>query len=43
MTKGKIDDQVNRERKGNCAFADGHADYVTRMYAHDRAHYSAKF
>ena len=25
------------------AFADGHADYVDRLYAHDRAHYGGKF
>jgi len=38
-----IEDQVNRERKGNCAFVDGHADYVSRMFAHNRAHYDPKF
>jgi prepilin-type N-terminal cleavage/methylation domain-containing protein/prepilin-type processing-associated H-X9-DG protein len=38
-----IDTQINRERKGNVAFVDGHADYVTRLYAHDRAHYDPKF
>jgi prepilin-type N-terminal cleavage/methylation domain-containing protein/prepilin-type processing-associated H-X9-DG protein len=43
MTKGKIEDQQNRERKGNVGFVDGHADYVSRLYAHDRAHYSARF
>lgn len=37
-----IENQVNRERKGNVGFVDGHADYVTRLYAHDRAHYDPK-
>jgi prepilin-type processing-associated H-X9-DG protein len=40
---GKIEDQVNRERKGNVAFVDGHGEYVSRLYAHDRAHYDPKF
>ena len=40
---GKIEDQVNKSRKGNVAFVDGHADYVDRLYAHDRAHYDPKF
>ncbi len=43
MTKGKIEDQVNRERKGNVGFVDGHADYVSRLYASSREHYSARF
>jgi prepilin-type processing-associated H-X9-DG protein len=37
-----IEEQVNRERKGNVGFVDGHADYVTRMYAHSREHYDPK-
>jgi prepilin-type N-terminal cleavage/methylation domain-containing protein/prepilin-type processing-associated H-X9-DG protein len=40
---GVIENQVNREKKGNVAFVDGHADYVTRLYAHNRAHYSARY
>jgi prepilin-type processing-associated H-X9-DG protein len=39
---GRIEDQVNRQRKGNVAFVDGHADYVERVYAHDRTHYDPK-
>jgi prepilin-type processing-associated H-X9-DG protein len=39
----RIEDQVNRERRGNVGFVDGHADYVSRLYASDRSHYSAKF
>lgn len=39
----KIEDQINRERKGNVAFVDGHADYVTRLYASSRAHYDPKY
>jgi prepilin-type N-terminal cleavage/methylation domain-containing protein/prepilin-type processing-associated H-X9-DG protein len=38
-----IETQINRQRKGNVAFVDGHADYVDRLYAHDRAHYDPKF
>lgn len=38
-----IETQVNCQRRGNVAFVDGHADYVTRLYAHDRAHYDPKF
>lgn len=39
----RVEDTVNRDRKGNVAFVDGHADYVTRLFAHDRAHYDPKF
>jgi prepilin-type processing-associated H-X9-DG protein len=39
---GLIEDQVNKQRKGNVAFVDGHADYVDRLYAHDRTHYDPK-
>ncbi len=28
----------NRDHRGNVGFADGHADYVTRAFAHDVAH-----
>ena len=38
-----IETQVNRERQGNVGFVDGHGEYVSRMYAHDRAHYDPKF
>jgi prepilin-type N-terminal cleavage/methylation domain-containing protein/prepilin-type processing-associated H-X9-DG protein len=38
-----IETQINHGRKGNVAFVDGHADYVTRDFAHDRAHYDPKF
>jgi prepilin-type processing-associated H-X9-DG protein len=38
-----IEFQVNKDRKGNVAFVDGHADYVPRNYAHTRAHYDPKF
>jgi prepilin-type N-terminal cleavage/methylation domain-containing protein/prepilin-type processing-associated H-X9-DG protein len=32
-TVKKISDQINRERKGNVAFVDGHAEYITRLLA----------
>ena len=38
----KIENQVNRERKGNVGFVDGHADYVSRLYASSREHYDPK-
>jgi prepilin-type N-terminal cleavage/methylation domain-containing protein/prepilin-type processing-associated H-X9-DG protein len=38
-----IEDQVNRERKGNVAYVDGHADYVSRLIAHSRASVDPKF
>jgi prepilin-type N-terminal cleavage/methylation domain-containing protein/prepilin-type processing-associated H-X9-DG protein len=38
-----IETNVNRGRKGNVAFVDGHADYVDRLFAHDRAHYGPRF
>jgi len=28
----------NSKKKGNCLFADGHADFVTRSYAHAKSH-----
>jgi len=28
----------NRDKKGNAAFVDGHAEYITRLYAHDILH-----
>lgn len=34
-----IESQVNASKSGNAGFADGHADYVTRAYASNRAHY----
>jgi prepilin-type N-terminal cleavage/methylation domain-containing protein/prepilin-type processing-associated H-X9-DG protein len=38
-----IEDQPNRERKGNVSYVDGHAAYVTRMEAHNRSAYDPKF
>jgi prepilin-type N-terminal cleavage/methylation domain-containing protein len=38
-----IETQINCQRKGNVAGIDGHADYVSRRCAHDRAHYDPKF
>ena len=38
-----IENQVNRERRGNVGFVDGHAEYVSRLFAHDRLHYDPKF
>ncbi|MGB7161526.1 MAG: prepilin-type N-terminal cleavage/methylation domain-containing protein [Tepidisphaeraceae bacterium] len=38
-----IENQPNRERKGNAAFVDGHAEYLTRLRAHSRTHYDPKF
>jgi prepilin-type processing-associated H-X9-DG protein len=33
----------NYDRQGNVAFVDGHADYVSRHFAHDVQHYDPKF
>jgi len=38
-----IEDQPNCQRKGNVAFVDGHADYITRLEAHSRQRYDPKF
>jgi prepilin-type processing-associated H-X9-DG protein len=38
-----IEDQPNKDRKGNVAFVDGHAEYMTRLEAHSRPHYDPKF
>ena len=29
--------QINKDRSGNVGFVDGHAEYVNRLFAHDRA------
>ena len=42
-TTGLIDDNVNCQRQGNVSFVDGHGEYVTRLFAHDRAHFDPKF
>lgn len=34
---------TNYDRQGNVAFVDGHADYVSRHFAHDPQHYDPKF
>lgn len=39
----KIEDQINRDRQGNVGFVDGHAEYVSRLFAHSRGHYDPKF
>ena len=39
----RIEDQINRDRKGNAAFVDGHAEYITRLQASSRDHYDPKF
>jgi prepilin-type processing-associated H-X9-DG protein len=33
----------NYERQGNVAFVDGHADYVSRSFAHDPHHFDPQF
>jgi prepilin-type processing-associated H-X9-DG protein len=42
-SRAKPDNQANwpknLDRRGNVAFLDGHADYVTRSYAHDSKHF----
>jgi prepilin-type N-terminal cleavage/methylation domain-containing protein/prepilin-type processing-associated H-X9-DG protein len=38
-----IEDQPNKDRKGNVAFVDGHAEYITRLEAHNRMRYDPKF
>ena|SRR5688572_5186722 len=37
-----IEEQPNRERKGNCAFVDGHGEYLSRIQAHNRNRYDPK-
>jgi prepilin-type processing-associated H-X9-DG protein len=39
----RIEDQVNANCRGNVGFCDGHADYVTRVYASTAAHYDAQY
>jgi prepilin-type N-terminal cleavage/methylation domain-containing protein/prepilin-type processing-associated H-X9-DG protein len=41
--KGTIENQVNGQCRGNAGFVDGHADYVTRIYASTRDHYDAQY
>jgi len=38
-----IENQPNKDRKGNAAFVDGHAEYIDRLRAHSRTHYDPKF
>ena len=38
-----IEDQQNKDCKGNVAFVDGHAEYITRLEAHSKDHYAARF
>lgn len=33
-----ISPSLNKDRRGNVSFADGHADYVTRQYCHSAEH-----
>ncbi len=35
--------QINKDKFGNLGFVDGHADYVNRLFPHDRAHCDPKF
>jgi len=40
ITAGQsIGTQINKDRQGNVAFVDGHVAYVSRLFAHDPAHY----
>jgi prepilin-type N-terminal cleavage/methylation domain-containing protein/prepilin-type processing-associated H-X9-DG protein len=36
---GKIEVNVNVDKKGNVGYVDGHGDYITRREAHDATHY----
>ena len=38
-----IEDQQNKDCKGNAGFVDGHAEYITRLEAHSKERYAAKF
>jgi prepilin-type N-terminal cleavage/methylation domain-containing protein/prepilin-type processing-associated H-X9-DG protein len=38
-----IEDNINVDRRGNCGFVDGHADYVSRRDAHSRNYYDPKY
>jgi prepilin-type N-terminal cleavage/methylation domain-containing protein/prepilin-type processing-associated H-X9-DG protein len=39
----KIEDQQNRDCRGNVGFVDGHAEYLTRVEASSLDHYAARF
>jgi len=43
ISRQGIETNVNCQRFGNVGFVDGHAEYVNRLFAHDRAHYDPKF
>ena len=38
-----IEDQQNKDCKGNAGFVDGHAEYITRLGAHSKDRYAARF
>jgi prepilin-type N-terminal cleavage/methylation domain-containing protein/prepilin-type processing-associated H-X9-DG protein len=38
-----IENQPNKDRKGNVAFVDGHAEYIARSEAHTQQRYDPKF
>jgi len=38
-----IEDQQNKDCKGNVGFCDGHGEYISRLEAHSKDHYAAKF
>ena len=38
-----IEDQQNKDCRGNVGFCDGHAEYITRLEAHSKDHYAARF
>jgi prepilin-type N-terminal cleavage/methylation domain-containing protein/prepilin-type processing-associated H-X9-DG protein len=42
-TRQTIDKNANVDKRGNCGFVDGHAEYVTRRDAHSRPYYDPKF
>jgi prepilin-type N-terminal cleavage/methylation domain-containing protein/prepilin-type processing-associated H-X9-DG protein len=37
-----IEDQQNKDCRGNVSFLDGHAEYMTRLEAHRKDHYAAR-
>jgi prepilin-type processing-associated H-X9-DG protein len=38
-----IEDQQNKDCRGNVGFCDGHGDYITRLEAHSKDHYAARY
>jgi prepilin-type N-terminal cleavage/methylation domain-containing protein/prepilin-type processing-associated H-X9-DG protein len=38
-----IENQINKDCRGNAGFLDGHAEYITRLEAHSKERFAARF